>query len=159
MHNAIVLDYLHPNDVYGAEFKLIFCISRTHFEQMMTEVITQNGLKFYQDLCGHQGVTSCSLKGMLLYLLKTLAYGVPYSSFVDFFQMKLCREFDHSIQALYMKDYLRVPDEADLCNINQLHHHVHGVDCMLVLIAHTPFGKMAQRHGQVLTNEKKTNPP
>ena len=24
-HNAIVLDYLHPNAVYGAEFKLIFC--------------------------------------------------------------------------------------------------------------------------------------
>ena len=35
-HNAIVLDYLHPNAVYGAEFKLIFHISRSCFEQMMT---------------------------------------------------------------------------------------------------------------------------
>ncbi len=61
VHNAIVLDYLHPNDVYGAEFKLIFRISRTCFKQMMTEVMTQDGLEFHQDLCGHQGVTSCFL--------------------------------------------------------------------------------------------------
>ena len=136
-HNAIVLDYLHPNAVYGAEFKLIFCISRTCFEQMMTEVMTRDGLEFYQDLRGRQGVTSCSLEGMLLYPLKTLAYGVPYSAFVDYFQisiqfgMKLCREFDRAIQALYMKEYLRVPDEVDLRNINELHRHVHGVDGML----------------------------
>ena len=126
MHNAILLDYLHTNANYSEEFKLIFHISRTCSEQMMMEVMTQDGLEFYQDLHGHQGVTSCSLKGMLLYPLKTLAYGVPYSAFVDYFQiaiqfgMKLCREFDHVIQALYMKDYLLVPDEVDLCNINQL---------------------------------------
>ncbi len=30
-----------------------------------------------------------------------------------------------------MKDYLRVPDEVDLHNINELHRHVHGVDSML----------------------------
>ncbi|KAL7479814.1 hypothetical protein ACHAW6_005534 [Cyclotella cf. meneghiniana] len=47
------------------------------------------------------------------------------------FGMKLCRECDFAIQALYMKDYLQVPDEVDLSNINQLHHHVHGVDSML----------------------------
>ena len=45
--------------------------------------------------------------------------------------MKLCREFDCVIQVLYMKDYLRVPDEADLCNINKLHRHVHGAEGML----------------------------
>ncbi len=77
VHNAIVLDYLHPNDVYGAEFKLIFRISRTHFKQTMTEVMTRDGLEFYQDLCSHQGVTSCSLEVILLYPMKTLAYGVP----------------------------------------------------------------------------------
>jgi hypothetical protein len=136
-HNAITLDYLHPNAVYGVEFKLIFRISRTRFEQMMTEVMTRDGLQFYQDLRGRQGVTSCSLEGMLLYPLKTLAFGVPYSAFVDYFQisiqfgMKLCREFDRAIQALYMKDYLRIPDEVDLRNINELHRHVHGVDGML----------------------------
>ncbi len=103
----------------------------------MTEVMTWEGLEFYQDRRGRQAVTSCSLEGMLLYPLKTLAYGVPYSAFVDYFQisiqfgMKLCREFDHAIQALYMKDYLQVPDEVDLHNINQLYCHVHGVDSML----------------------------
>ncbi len=30
-----------------------------------------------------------------------------------------------------MKEYLRVPDEVDLRNINELHCHVHGVDGML----------------------------
>ena len=30
-----------------------------------------------------------------------------------------------------MKDYLQVHDEVDLQNINQLHHHVHGVGSML----------------------------
>ena len=43
-HNAIVLDYLHPNAVNGAEFKLIFRILRTRFEQMMAEVMTRDGL-------------------------------------------------------------------------------------------------------------------
>ena len=62
---------------------------------------------------------------------------MPYSAFVDYFQisilfgMILCREFDQAIQALYMKDYLRVPNELDFHNINELHHHVHGVDGML----------------------------
>ena len=71
-----------------------------------------------------------------MYPLKTLACGVPYSAFVDYFQisiqfgMILCREFDHAIQALYMKDYLQVPDEVDLQNINELHQHVRGVDGM-----------------------------
>ena len=88
-HNAIVLDYLHPNAVHDAEFKLIFCISRMRFEQMMTEVMTRDGLEFYQDLRGRQGVTSCSLEGMLLYPLKTLAYGVPYSVFVEYFQISI----------------------------------------------------------------------
>ncbi len=96
----------------------------------MTEVMNCPDLKFYQDLCGCQGITSFSLEGMLLYPLKTLAYGVPYSTFVDYFQisiqfgMKLCREFDCAIQALYMKDYLQIHNEVDLHNFNQLHPHV-----------------------------------
>ena len=45
--------------------------------------------------------------------------------------MKLCREFDRAIQALYMKDYLHVPDEEDLRNINKLHRHVPRVEGML----------------------------
>ena len=76
-HNAIVLDYLHPNAVYGAEFKLIFCILRTCFEQMMTKAMNSPGLKFYQDLHGGQGISSCFLEGMGLYPFETLVYVVP----------------------------------------------------------------------------------
>ncbi len=45
--------------------------------------------------------------------------------------MRLCRDLDYAIQVLYMKEYLQVPNEVDLHNINQLHCHVHGVDNML----------------------------
>ena len=92
--------------MYGVEFKLIFCILRTRFEQMMMKVLTHPGLKFYQDLCGPQGLTSYSLEGMLLYPLKILAFVVLYSAFVDYcqmsfqFGMKLCRKFDCAIQDL-----------------------------------------------------------
>ena len=101
------------------------------------DVMNCPGLIFYQDLHGRQGITSCSLEVMLLYPLKMLAYGVPYSTFVNYFLisiqfgMRLCREFDHVIQVLYMKDYLWVPNEVDLHHINQLHCNVHGVDSML----------------------------
>ena len=87
--NTIILDSLHPNTVYDAELKLVFCISRTLFEQMMTKAMNRPGLKFYQDLHGGQGITSCFLEGMLLYPLKTLAYGVPYSAFVVYFQISI----------------------------------------------------------------------
>ena len=88
-----------------------------------------------------------------------------YSAFADYFQisiqfgMKLCREFDCAIQTLYMKDYLQFPDEVDLHNINQLHHHVHGLDSMLCSLdcSHTIW-KNCLKHGQVSIEEKKTTP-
>ncbi|KAL7482563.1 hypothetical protein ACHAW6_008245 [Cyclotella cf. meneghiniana] len=48
----------------------------------------------------------------------------------------------------------------DLHNINQLHHHVHGVDGMLGSLdcSHTIW-KIDQRHGQVPIKEQKTTPP
>ena len=150
--------------MYGAELKLIFRTLRTPFELMMTEIMNCPALKFYHDLRGHQGIMSCSLEGILLYPLKTLAYGVPYSTFVDYFQisiqfgMTLCREFDQTIQALYMKDYLRVPDKLDLCNINKLHRHAHGVDGMLGSLDCSQTIWNVQRHGQDPIKEKKTTP-
>ncbi|KAL7485682.1 hypothetical protein ACHAW6_011270 [Cyclotella cf. meneghiniana] len=87
-----MLDYLHSNDVYDDD---------GNYELYSSQI----------DLDGYQGITSCFLEGVLLYPLKTLAYGVPYSTFVDNsqisiqFGMKFSREFDFAIQALYMKDY------------------------------------------------------
>ncbi len=70
---------------------------------MIAKIINEPALEFYQDLHGRQGITSSCLKGMLLYL-KTLAFGVPYSAFVDYFQisfqygMKLCCKLDTAIK-------------------------------------------------------------
>ncbi|KAL7479982.1 hypothetical protein ACHAW6_005695 [Cyclotella cf. meneghiniana] len=58
--------------------------------------------------------------------------------------MTLCREFDSAIQTFYMKDYLWVPDEVDLGNINELHHHVHGVD-----------DKLPKGMGRILSRKRK----
>ena len=74
---------------------------------------------------------------MLLYPLKTLAFGVPYSAFVDYFQisiqfgMKLCCEFDNAVKTIYMREFLRVPDDVDLRNIEKLHLDIHGVHGIL----------------------------
>ncbi|KAL7477215.1 hypothetical protein ACHAW6_003029 [Cyclotella cf. meneghiniana] len=86
---------------------------------MMMKVMTHPGLKFYQDLCDPQGLTSYSLEGMLLYPLKILAFVVLYSAFVDYCQMS------------FQFEYLWVPDEVDLYIINQLLCHVHGVNGMM----------------------------
>ncbi len=77
------------------------------------------------------------MEGMLLYPINTIAFGVSYSAFVDYFQilvqfgMKLCREFDQAIKTIYLREYLRVPNDVDLKRIKKLHCEVHGVDGML----------------------------
>ncbi len=116
---AIFEDYLLADALYGSEFKLIFCISRTQFQDIVDKVMIEPELTFYQDKCKRQGKTSCCLEGMLLYPLKMIAFGIPYSTFINNFQisnqfsMKLCREFNSSILALYIREYLRVPDKID----------------------------------------------
>ncbi|KAL7479259.1 hypothetical protein ACHAW6_004996, partial [Cyclotella cf. meneghiniana] len=102
---------------------------------------------------------------ILFYPLKTLAYGIPYSTFTEYIQisiefvMKLCREFGCAIQALFMKEYLQNPDDVDLCNIIQMHCHVHVVNGTLGSLncSHTIW-KNSQRHGQVPIKEKKIAP-
>ncbi len=107
------------------------------FQDIMDEIMNEPELKFYQDKRRRQGKTSYCHEGMLLYPLKMLPFGIPYSAFIDYFQisnqigMKLCREFDSSIHALYMCEHLRVPDKIDLQNINKLHRDDHGIDGML----------------------------
>ncbi len=134
---AIYEDYLYVDSLYGSEFKPIFRISHAQFQCIMTSIMNCPELAFYQDLRGRKGKTSCCLEGMLLYPIKTLAFGVPYSAFVDYFQilvqfgMKLCQEFDQAIKAIYLREYLRVNNDVDLKRINKLHREVHGVDGML----------------------------
>ncbi|KAL7461185.1 hypothetical protein ACHAXS_001607 [Conticribra weissflogii] len=56
---------------------------------MMTKIMNEPCLEFYQDFWGRQGISHSCLEGMLLYPLKTLAFGVPYSAFVDYFQISI----------------------------------------------------------------------
>ncbi len=81
---AIYEDYLYVDSLYGSEFKLIFCISCPQFEHIITSIMNCHELDFYQDFKGRKGKTSCCLEGMLLHPIKTLAFGVPYSAFVDY---------------------------------------------------------------------------
>ncbi len=109
---AIDANYLQPDSLYGSEFRNIFKVSRPRFEDIMTKIMNTPDLEFYQDLRGRQGKSSSDLEAMLLYPLKTLAFCVPFSEFVDYFQisiqfgMKICREFDAAIKAHYMREFL-----------------------------------------------------
>lgn len=116
---------------------MIFLKSRSRFEQNFTAVMSHPEIEFYQNSCNHKGITSHSIEGMLLYPLQTLAFGMPYFTFVDYIQisiqfgMKMCGEFNNGIQAICMKKYLWVPGEVDLQNINQFYCHFHGVEGVL----------------------------
>ncbi len=139
-------------------------MSQAQFDNMITKIMNEPALGFYQDLHGRQGMTSSCLDRMLLYPLQTLAFGVPYSAFVDYFQislqfgMKLYGEFDTSIKALYMCEFLRVPNNFDLCNIEKLHYNMYMTwtgcwDHWIVLIKNV---RIAQKHRQVHIRVKKT---
>ncbi len=65
------------------------------FQDIMTKIMNTPGLEFYQALRRSQGKSSSCLKGMLLYPLKTLAFGVPYSAFVDYFQISIHLEWNY----------------------------------------------------------------
>jgi hypothetical protein len=66
--------------------------------------------------------------------LKSLAYGVPPHTFIEYFQMspqyarECCKEFDKAMRSIYMKEFLRLPTATDPKNIVKLHKSVHSVD-------------------------------
>ncbi len=134
---AIYEDYFYFDSLYGPEFKSILNISLTQFEHIITSIMDHHKLDFYQDLRGSKGKTRWCLKGMPLYPIKILAFGVPYSAFVYYFPisvqfgMNLCREFDWAIKVIYLHEYLRIPNDVDYKRINKLYCKVHSVDGML----------------------------
>ncbi|KAG7356449.1 plant transposon protein [Nitzschia inconspicua] len=99
--------------------------------------MTTPELVFYHKSPDPFGRPIASVEARLLLPLKTLAYGVPPHTFIDFFQMSkemardCCRAFDRAIQTLYMEEYLRVPTVEDLKGINKLHQHRYGVAGMI----------------------------
>ena len=118
--------------LFGVEFKLMFRLSRGRFEVLMQDVMAGNFEMFKST--EQDGESKASLEARLLLPLKTLAYGVPPHTFIDYFQMSqqfardLCKAFDNLIIALYLKDFLRLPTAADLKKTVQLHHSVHKVN-------------------------------
>jgi hypothetical protein len=61
---------------------------------------------------------------------KTLAYGDPPHTIMDYFQMspqyvrECCKEFDKAMRSMYMKEFLRLPSARDLKNIVKLRKSV-----------------------------------
>jgi hypothetical protein len=106
-----------------------------------------------------------SLAARLLLPLKTLAYGVPPHTFIDYFQMsqqyarECCKEFDKAMRTIYMKEFLRLPTATDLKNIVKLHKAAHGVDGMIGSLdcTHT-FWKNCPKAWQGLYKGKESKP-
>jgi hypothetical protein len=70
----------------GAEFQLTFRqASRGHFQVLMEEVMASNTRVFKSTV--RDGLDKSSLATRLLLPLKSLAYGVPPHTFIDYFQM------------------------------------------------------------------------
>jgi hypothetical protein len=122
--------------LFGAEFKMMFRLSRTRFELLAQDVMARNfeHFKVKKNLPPTQ---QSPLVAKLLLPLKCLAYGVPPHAFIDYFQMSrpyarvCCIEFDKAIRSMYMKEWMRLPTATDLKAIVQLHKSVHGVDGMV----------------------------
>jgi Plant transposon protein len=131
---GIVGDLTTP--LFGAEFKLMFRLSKTRFQLLMEDVMARN-LPHFQPKKNVPPTQQSSLEAKLLLPLKCLAYGVPPHAFIDYFQMSrpyarvCCIEFDKAIKLIYMKEWMRLPTASDLKSILLLHKTVHGVEGMV----------------------------
>jgi hypothetical protein len=119
----------------------MFWLSRGQIQVLMEDVMACN-IKFFK-LTGRDGRRKSSLAARLLLPLKTLAYGVPPHTFIDYFQMspqyarECCKEFDNAMRRIYMKVFLRLPTATDLKNIAKLHKATHSVDGMIGSLDYT----------------------
>ena len=69
----------------GSEFKLMFRLSRGRFQVLMEDINASNYRFFRRS--DDDGFLRTSMEARLLLPLKTLAYGVPPHTFIDYFQM------------------------------------------------------------------------
>ena len=136
-HQSIVCDCLGPDPLFGKEFELMFRVSRRRM-QCLLEDFGNSTIPFYtlKKDCFYNDVPS--LEARLLLPLKSLAYGVPPHTFMDYYSMsKTCArdcymQFAMAMKKLYCSEHLRKPTLEDLKNITSLHKSVHrGVDGIL----------------------------
>ena len=135
--SCIRRDYLATNGdtttpLFVADFKLMFRVSRGRFQVLMEDVMRSN-YSFYKS--SHMdGFQRSSIEARLLLPLKTLAYGVPHHTFIDYFQMSdpyardCCLHFCKVIKLIYSSEYLRCPTQQDMKMITKLHKAVHHTD-------------------------------
>jgi hypothetical protein len=156
---CIERDCIGDTPLLGVEFKLMFRLSRGHFQGLMEDVMASN-ISFFKSTV-RDGFDRSSLAARLLLPLKSLAYGVPPHTFIDYFQMspqyarECCKEFDKAMRTIYMKEFLRLPTATDLKSIVKLHKAAHSVDGMIGSLdcTHT-FWKNCPRLGKDRTKEK-----
>ena len=136
---AIRRDYLPrlgDTALHGADFHMMFRLSRSRFQVLMEDVMNSDGLQFFKQ-SPLDGTSRASLEAKLLLPLKTMAYGVPPHTFTDYFSMSMqhsrecCKQFHKAIIHLYMDDFLRLPTALDLKRIVELHKTVHSVHGMM----------------------------
>ena len=111
-------------------------------------------IPFFSDVYGRNRKSAASLKACLLMPNRTLAYGVPTQTFLDYFQMskyfgrRACREFDTAIKQCFMDEFLCIPTTADIKTTVKLHKSQHTLmECLGPLIAPILTGKTVQRLG------------
>ena len=131
-YNCLRRDYLSANALFvGVAFELQFRVSLSRFESIFSNFANQpcGSFFFNKQLCGS------TPEARVLLPLKTLAYGVAATAFVDYFQMsanlarKCCDKFDECMEC-FEETYLRAPDAQDLRQIDRLHKATHGVNGM-----------------------------
>jgi hypothetical protein len=121
---CIQRDYLGtPNDpllpLLSAEFKTMFRMSRSRFQVIMEDIQASKHPFFQRTKSWHQ-CDQASFEAQLLLPIKTLAYGVPTHTFIDYFQMsreyarECCKQFD-----VVMKKIKELADEGEH---QRLHH-------------------------------------
>jgi len=134
--NCIRSDYIGilgdpSTPLLGSEFKLMFRISRPRFQVMMEDIMAKN-IKFYRK---NYLKNQASLKAKLLLPIKSLAYGVPSHTFIDYFQMSpqsardCCRNFWQAIELVYKEEYTRLPTTGDLIFQSKMLHHLTQYSC------------------------------
>jgi hypothetical protein len=104
------------------------------------------------------------MEARILLPLKTLAYGVPSHTFIDYFQMSpqyasdCCKQFCKAVKQVYIAEYLRCPTAEDLTKIIQLHNNVHQTEGLLGSLdcTHTYWKNCPKAwHGSFKGKEKK----
>lgn len=146
----------------GSEFKLMFRLSRGRFQVLMEDIKASNYPFFMSS--DQDGISRSSIEARLLLPLKTLAYGVPPHTFIDYFQMSpqyasdCCKHFCKAVKLVYQKEFLRCPTKTDMNKITKLHKVVHDTEGLFGSLdcTHT-FWKNCPKawHGSYTGKEKK----